>query len=316
MVVVGYDRFVGVLFGVALAFHNALIDGWSFPTLIRELQRSYAALATGADPPAPLGDDGRAYRRWLSSRRDDDEGFWASALAGSTFPPRDGTHRSHERAVARCRRALPDLTAMSAEAGTTPNMVAAALTSTALAQVTAQPAREPLGVRVSARPPELPGAMRMVGQFTAELPMPRFTGPARRWPETIRQLAVSVEAARRHAHLGETGIRSAAACPTGSDLYRHLLIVEEYLPLDEWASQAGPGAWTLRNQWRREVSPSVRTLYVEPAVDGYDLVLSTAADEDTVDLLAAITARTRSALDAWAHPAPSGFGLAPGPIDI
>ncbi|MGW6971561.1 condensation domain-containing protein [Streptomyces sp. NPDC054952] len=294
---------------LALAFHNALIDGWSFPTLIRELQRAYAALTTGVDSPVPLGDDGGAYRRWLSVRRDDDAGFWAKALAGSTFPPRDSTRRSRERAVARLHRVLPDLTAVSAEAGSTPNMVAAALTSTAFVQVTAQPLREPLGVRVSARPTELPGAMRMVGQFTAELPMPCFAGPPRRWSEAIRQLAASVEAARRHAHLGETGIRSAAACPAGSDLYRHLLIMEEYLPLDEWASQAGPGAWTLRGQWRREVSPSVRTLYVEPTVDGYDLVLSTAADEDPADLLAAIAARTRSALDAWARPAPGGFGL-------
>ncbi|GAA3142923.1 condensation domain-containing protein [Streptomyces echinatus] len=297
---------------LALAFHNALIDGWSFPTLIRELQRAYAALATGDEPPAPLGDDGRTYRRWLGGRRDgDDAKFWARALDGSAFPPHDGPSPSRERAVARRREVLSHLTAVSTAAGTTPNMVAAALVSTAFTEATARPPHEPLGLRVSARPPELPGAMRMVGQFTAELPMPRFAGPSQRWPEATRRLAASIEAARRHSHLGEAGIRSAAACPPESDLYRDLLVVEEYLPFDEWASQAGPGAWTLRSQWRREVSPSRRTLYVEPTVDGYDLVLSTAVDEDPGDLLAAIAARTRAALDAWARPVSTAFGLVP-----
>ncbi|WP_410634296.1 condensation domain-containing protein [Amycolatopsis sp. cmx-4-83] len=296
---------------LALAFHNALLDGWSFPTLIRELQRSYAAVAAGTEPPPPLGDDGHVYRRWLAGRQDGDHEFWGQALAGSVFPPRCETPPPGERAVARCRRALPDLAAVASEVGSTPNMVAAALTAAAFAHVTGQPPDEPLGVRASARPTELPGAMRMVGQFTAELPMPQLTSTPQPWSEAIRHLAASIEVARRHSHLGETGIRSAAACPPEADLYRNLLVVEEYLPIDEWAAQAGPDAWTHRNQWRREVSPSVRTLYVEPTVGGYDLVLSTSARENSADLLAAVAAQASAMLDSPARTMPTVFGLAP-----
>jgi hypothetical protein len=189
-------------------------------------------------------------------------------------------------------------------------MVAAALAAAAFAHVTGQPPDEPLGVRASARPTELPGAMRMVGQFTTELPMPQLTNTSQPWSEAIRHFAASVEAAGRHSHLGETGIRSAAACPPEADLYRNLLVVEEYLLIDEWAAQAGPDAWTHRNQWRREVSPSVRTLYVEPVVDGYDLALSTSVDEDPANLLATVVAQVSTVLSSSAHPVSTAFGFA------
>jgi amino acid adenylation domain-containing protein/non-ribosomal peptide synthase protein (TIGR01720 family) len=74
-----------VAFSLVWTFHHALLDGRSYPVLLREVFEAYAELRTGAIHQRPEPFPYRRYIEWLQEENfDAAEAFWKKLLAGFT----------------------------------------------------------------------------------------------------------------------------------------------------------------------------------------------------------------------------------------
>ena len=72
-------------FSLVWTFHHALLDGRSYPVLLREVFEAYAELKTGAVSERPEPFPYRRYIEWLQEENfDAAEGFWKKQLTGFT----------------------------------------------------------------------------------------------------------------------------------------------------------------------------------------------------------------------------------------
>jgi aryl carrier-like protein len=270
---------------LALDFHTALLDGWSFGTLIRDWQRAYDARRTGRKF-RPSGKDVSVYARWAAGLdRRAARAHWASALAESSFP-RIAPASSHRRA-ATIGLALPGAREFATRSGLTEQVSAIALAAAALAAATGQAPGECTAVRTSVRPVHLPDQLRVVGHVMAEIPVPLVQAGAQPASNYARSFANFLTHAREHAHGGDLLLRDAVSIGADRSLWRNLVVFEEYLLTDEWAARTAVAPhWRETETWRRDISPSVRTLYILPRSEGYGLTLTSVADEDPEQVLA------------------------------
>src|SRR5207245_7939362 len=72
---------------VLWSFHHAILDGRSFPIVLREVFGLYDAIRVGQEIALPPPRQYRAYIDWLqSSGPEDSKEFWRQRLAGFTGP--------------------------------------------------------------------------------------------------------------------------------------------------------------------------------------------------------------------------------------
>jgi hypothetical protein len=245
---------------MAMAWHNAVLDGWSHATLVRLLREAYSALSMGRQPPPAPGAHIAEFRSWCAKQADSST-WWRDALGSAAWPEQSTERVGYERSVSQTRTicAVADLErAVGTDA--TPVVAAITLAAHALLDAAAADGRSPIGVRMSLRPAELVGSLRMIGQATLEAPL--LFQPSNGADDAMAASA-QIAAARAHGHIGEIGIRRAAGCPDARDLFQLLVVPETELADDEWAVRVGEvHGWPEVATWRREVSPSRHTVYV------------------------------------------------------
>ena len=245
---------------LAMAWHNAVLDGWSHATLIRFLRDSYEAVRIGRVLPPTPGAHIAAFRSWCAQQADSSR-WWRDALESAVWAGRPTQRLGCERDVS-IPRVICDTADLAALVGpaTTPIVSAITLAAHALADATGADSRSPVGVRIGLRPAEVVGSLRMIGQATLEAPI--LFSPAN-GPRDAVATSSRIADAREHGHVGEISIRLATSCPDDQDLFDLLVVPETELADDEWAIRAGDvHGWPEVTTWRREVSPSRHTVYV------------------------------------------------------
>jgi amino acid adenylation domain-containing protein len=161
---------------LVLTYHHAILDGWSFGTLLRELVSSYGSRGdTAGLRPAPSYHD---YLAWLAAQDvPAAERAWRDNLRGLEEPtlvaPEAG-ERTHQRLV-RVTTCLPDdlsarLRAASRACGVTLNTLVQGGWGIVLGYVCGR-TDVVFGTTVAVRPPELPGFAEMVGLFINTVPV-------------------------------------------------------------------------------------------------------------------------------------------------
>ncbi|SBT41192.1 non-ribosomal peptide synthetase [Micromonospora narathiwatensis] len=218
---------------LVLTNHHILLDGWSVPTLMRELLALYAA--DGDDRQLPRVAPYRDYLAWLGAQdRATAERAWADALAGLAEPtllaPADPG-----RAPELPDRITVDLpaeltAALQAQArryGVTLNTILQGAWGVLLGALTGR-GDVVFGGTVSGRPPELAGVETMVGLFINTLPVRLRLDPAEPIARLLLRLQDQQSALMAHQHLPLTEVRRLAG---HGDLFDTLVVFENY-PLD------------------------------------------------------------------------------------
>nr|AEG64698.1 LpmD [Streptomyces viridochromogenes] len=229
----GRHRFV-------LTTHHILLDGWSWPLMVRELLALYAT--RGDDSSLPRVPPFRDYLRWLAAQdKEAALGAWRDSLAGLDGPtlvaPRAGRPK---RVPVRLHTELDQetydrLAALTRERALTLNSLVQGAWAVVLGGLTGRD-DVVFGATVSGRPPEIPGVETMVGLFINTLPVRVRLNPGEPLLDTVAR--VQQEQTRLQPHqqvsLAEVGRLTGAG-----ELFDTTMVFENY-PLDVGADSAGP----------------------------------------------------------------------------
>ncbi|MGE0841085.1 MAG: amino acid adenylation domain-containing protein [Pseudonocardia sp.] len=231
----GTDRLV-------VTYHLLAWDGWSHSTLFDQLFTLYGGGSAQALPPAGGYPE---YLRWLAERDGDAaRAAWAGALAGIEEPTLVAPAL---RAGTTAPAAIPARTAITVPAGgseavragarrcgVTLNTVLNAAWALVLGGLTGRD-EVVFGTTVAGRPPELPGAAHVVGQFLNTVPTRVRTDPAEAVGAFLRRLQNERLALSEHEFLGLGAIQRAAGQPV---LFDTLFVLQNFADIPQRALDA------------------------------------------------------------------------------
>ncbi|EPH46596.1 non-ribosomal peptide synthetase [Streptomyces aurantiacus] len=211
--------------------HHTLFDGWSSPSVVRDLTRLYAQSGELA-PVRSYGD----YLAWLSAQdREASAARWKAELAGFDEPTLVAPNApAQETASALGRVEVPlsidkgkELARRAAELGVTLNTLLQGAWGILLSKLTGQQ-DVVFGAAVNGRPADLLGSDEMVGLFVNSLPIRVFCRPDRSVADVIAELQNRQTALLDHHHYGLADIQRDVAMPA---LFDTMIAFQSY-PID------------------------------------------------------------------------------------
>jgi amino acid adenylation domain-containing protein len=238
--------------------HHLLMDGWSFPLVLREVFRLYQAARRGEPAGLPPVRPYSAYIDWLRGRRlEDAEAFWRRDLRGFTEPTPVGPVRPGEAETegsdfGRRRLALDEetterLTRLARRERVTPGVVIQAAWALLLADSSGTAEDDVLfGLTFAGRPEEIPGVESIVGPFLNSLPSRiRIDREAplaslASLGDWLREIQARQTARLAHAWAPLSDVQSWSEVPRGTPLFESLVIIENY-PVDNTAAGSADG---------------------------------------------------------------------------
>lgn len=233
------------------SWHAVVLDGWSQPIVMLHWLRAMAAVETGRPlPPADAPDIGH-FRRWCQERSAPDD--WEAYLGAAVLPDLTAPagERRHQVTDGRLEAARPaEIIARAARAAR---------------GVLGRDAREPIGVRMAVRPPELTGSLRMVGRMTHDAPL--------LLPETVDPRRVTTELNR---------VREFRVAAQGSHRPFEVLVSIENYPAEDEARARGaePGLPRQIAEWRRDVGTAPQVITFTPMGRAWKMKYSTTRNGD------------------------------------
>lgn len=240
------------LYELVWSFHHIILDGRSFPMLLREAFARY----DGADADAISREETRPYREliaWLQLRNPERSAdFWHDRLQGivaptplptafTQAPTNSGQHGGRE-----CRL-TPTVTARIAHVAAMVDATANTLVQAAWGIVLARHSGETdvvFGATRAARHDTVSGAERMIGLFINTVPVRISvdeTAPLGPWLTALRR---SWREIHPHEHTPLAMIHGWSDVPQGAPLFETLVVFEEY-GLEDRLRGFG-GAWANR----------------------------------------------------------------------
>ncbi|WP_405484330.1 amino acid adenylation domain-containing protein [Nocardia sp. NBC_00511] len=195
-------------FRLVITNHHLILDGWSMPLLFAELIGLYETSGddTGFAAPVPFSD----HLSWLA-RRDLPAArqAWSRALSGldgptlvvSTASRPDTAPAPVAHAVPLSASVIDDLRRTAAAHQVTLNTLVQVGWALLLAELTGS-TDVVFGATVSGRPPELPGAERMIGMLVNTVPVRIALNPAETLTALLTRIQREQAALADHQHLG------------------------------------------------------------------------------------------------------------------
>ncbi|WP_394836371.1 amino acid adenylation domain-containing protein [Pendulispora rubella] len=230
-----------------VSYHHLLLDGWSVPLLLDELDACYRATAPSATP------SGAAFRDFLRllGRRDlhAREAFWKANLAGYTTPtavPGDlgaggsGHYDEHTLHVSESETTGLD------ELARRLRVTSSAIVQAAFAVLLARYGDRDdviFGTVVSGRPPDLADVENILGNFLATVPLRVDLSRHRRVDELIRDVHRSMAEVQERAELPLVRIQRLSEIPRDARLFESILVVDSYPGGDASLANKGGGRW-------------------------------------------------------------------------
>ncbi|AXL87385.1 hypothetical protein C4J65_02945 [Streptomyces sp. CB09001] len=256
-----------------LSHHHLLLDGWSLPILVNEVERVYAARLGGGPPlPAPA----LSYRRYVEWLRDQDHEaaltYWREHLAGFTAPTpilpgrpdSTASDATGEVALALGGDLARRLELVVRASGLTLGSVFHGAWALLLSRYSGED-DVVFGSTAAVRPAALPGADELVGLCINTLPVRCRTAPHLALDSWLRDLQERMVEGRRHDYAALADVQAVSEVPRGTALFDSLVVVDGF---------AGPTG-TVPSDGELRIEP-VRT--VEST--GYPLVVMLEAGEN------------------------------------
>lgn len=225
------------------AHHHLLMDGWSFPLVIREVFTYYEAFRQNQQiqlsPVRPYRD----YIGWLQKQdMHAAEDFWRQRLQGFSAPtpltvdnvgetqPKD-TQKYADIKTALPETATTQLQELVRKEKLTLNMVVQAAWAVLLSRYSRNDDIV-FGATVSGRPPELDGVESMVGLFINTLPIRAQMNPGRSFRSWLKNFQAEQIELRQFEFAPLTEIQRWSDVPHDLPLFESILVFENY-PVDD-----------------------------------------------------------------------------------
>ncbi len=265
---------------VVLSFHYAVLDGWSFGTFVRSLQDAYLEPGRAHG----TGRDSTGYR--LRNALEAEEPFpWSDWLEDvSPMPsPSHPTGVLHSSSTAAALNRA-DVGALAQRLSVSPATVVQAVAVQAARRVLDYPSqRRAIAVRMSVRDGSAGAEVRAVGQLTTDVPLPSSDLPLPASVATVVRARLLCLGAGR---VGSQDFEEAIGCCADEIVTDTAVVIENYFRLDELLTRrADELAWPEAATWRRDVSPTWRTLTLQEEDNAWSLDVRTVLDDDPADLV-------------------------------
>jgi amino acid adenylation domain-containing protein/non-ribosomal peptide synthase protein (TIGR01720 family) len=231
------------LWQLVLSHHHLLLDGWSFPLLLREFSEAYDAHCARRAPVLPPARPYSCYLAWLRQRDlARAEVFWREELRGFATPTplnfrrpdREGSDYATAQVLLSTEQ-TERLRAASRKLNVTLNTLVQGAYAIVLSRYSGLD-DVVFGISVAGRPADLPGVETIVGLFTNTLPLRVFV-PAEAevasWLRSLQERQLTLQEFDYSA-LGD--IQRWSEVPHGQPLFESLLVFENY-PVDAALSQ-------------------------------------------------------------------------------
>lgn len=277
-------------FQLVWSHHHLLMDGWSLPTVIKEVFANYEANRLGQEVTLPPTRPYRDYINWLQKQSEEEaEKFWKKALSGFTAPTPLGIDSVVLRKLPQDEKQFGDIKIFLSEETTTALQNLARqhqLTMNTLVQgawsilLGRYSGEEDVvfGATVSGRPAELDNVESMVGLFINTLPVRANVGSDLKLSEWLKQLQAQQVEMRQFEYSSLVQIQGWSDVPRDMPIFESILVFENY-PVDT----------TLREQNTSLKAKNIRsmeqtnypiTLVASP---GRELFLQIAYDRNRID---------------------------------
>ncbi|MFG2513957.1 amino acid adenylation domain-containing protein [Streptomyces sp. NPDC048584] len=219
-----------------LSYHHLLLDGWSLPILVNEVERFYAARPDGEPPlPAPAP----SYRRYVEWLRDQDHEaaltYWRERLSGFTAPTPialgrpDSTAGDTTGEVTITLRG--DLARRLELVGRASGLTLGSVFHGAWALLLSRYSGEDdvvFGSTVAVRPATLPGADELVGLCINTVPVRCRTAPQAALDGWLRDLQERMVEGRSYDYAALADVQAASEVPRGTSLFDSLVVVDGF----------------------------------------------------------------------------------------
>ncbi|WP_051152824.1 non-ribosomal peptide synthetase [Nocardia niigatensis] len=221
-------------FRLVITNHHLILDGWSMPMLFAELIALYET--SGDDAGFAIPTPFHTHLEWLAARDDDlAREAWQQSLSGLDGPtliapaaPRADAATAPVAHEVPLPDGLPDaLRRTAAACQVTVNTLVQVAWALLLAEQTGG-SDIVFGATVSGRPPELPGAERMVGMLVNTVPVRITLDPAESIADLLTRVQREQAALAEHQHLGLDEIHTATGL---GPLFDTATVFESY-PVD------------------------------------------------------------------------------------
>jgi surfactin family lipopeptide synthetase C len=255
-----------------LTFHHIILDGWSVPLILEEIENRYAGLKSGQDVsfgPAP------AYRNYISWLKRQDlsssERFWTKYLKGVAGPASLvlGTLKDHASGVefGEARQAIgARFTAQINEAArrnrVTINTLFQGAWATLLSRYTGQ-TDVIFGSVVSGRPHDLKNVEETLGVFITILPVRVKTENSPTVSQFLQQIQSDQAEARQYEYAPLGDIGRWGGIEGGKQLFESIIVFENYRGADRVSAGAGALQFRATHSFERTHFPL--TLMVSPS---------------------------------------------------
>ena len=223
--------------------HHLVIDGWSWPIVMREVAQAYEAALDGRTPPWRPALPYRRYVDWVAQAAVDAPAFWRAQLQDvdrptpvGRSPLPEGTFaiddQPGETVVTLPADLSGQLIALARRWRATPGSLFNAAWALVLAHGAAQSAVV-FGAAFSGRPPELDGVEGLVGPCVHDVPLRIGVDPAQAGEEWVRALhRLQIDVAQ-HLYLPLEDIQQQSGVPWRHRLFDSLVVFQNYQGGDE-----------------------------------------------------------------------------------
>ena len=269
--------------------HHILLDGWSFPLLLKEIFAVYEMLKAGKQPTLPESPPFKNYITWLdkkAKRRDEAEAFWQTYLAGFSDPTPLGIERAQrlpkrfqEAEVTVGREITDKLKLLGQQNGITLSTLVQAAWGILLSRYSRE-SDVLFGATVSGRPAELPGVETMLGLFINTLPVRIQVDPEATLLEWLKGLQANQTELQQYEHVSLIDIQGWSAVPRDESLFHTLFVFENYPVDDDLLNDNSPGGFLVENVESFEETNYPLNLI---AAERGELILKLAYDQSRFD---------------------------------
>ena len=264
--------------------HHIILDGWSWPLLLREFLFLHKAAKENTEISLenvrPYGD----FIAWLKQKNpQDSESFWREYMGGfeSATPllmiskNYQSNNQSNKFKSGEIRQALsPETTALLQKLAQTSNVTLNTVIQGAWAILLNRYSHNKdivYGITVAGRPPELPGVEGMIGPLINTLPFRVLVSGEQSLLSWLQDLQANAALMRQFEHSSLSDIQGWSDVPYGEPLFESLLAFENF-PVDKSLKTADFGLNVPESSFF-ETTHYPLTLVVVPD-DGLSLKLS------------------------------------------
>jgi amino acid adenylation domain-containing protein/non-ribosomal peptide synthase protein (TIGR01720 family) len=217
------------------SFQHLILDGWSWPLVLKEVFALYKAFCEGRDLHLERSRPYRDYIAWLQQQdQDAAEAFWRQALAGVRAPNSltAGNSSSQEEGYAQLEIQLSTAVTQELQAlARKHQLTLSTLVQGAWALLVSRYSGDEdviFGTAVSGRPASLERVDSMVGMFINNLPVRVWVGGERSLISWLQQLQEQLVELRQYEHTPLVQIQQWSEVPGYLRLFESLVVFQNY----------------------------------------------------------------------------------------